>query len=998
MKRTVKEHAQMMKWLTRPRDVFPDPSSMDQASLTEELEPGALKDEMLKDFDPSQETYEEYLRRKRLGERPFNMAEGGQLVAPSVDGLRPGYQGKGHNRWNLSADRKKALNEAAKVSTDGKYTTYDSLPKDRQLRNKISKLADNIQAKKTIIVGDSEARSKMKKAERLKILSKKLRTDMSSKQLKWIATNSAYYTNPNIMIRDFKEHFNIRGDLGKAAIFKDKTTLSTGVLDVGKNQRKINLPLNKHGTPEFKWKPGTQNRLFKIAIAQNNKAAAKRINTALANVHEDLSALRKKVYTDKLTVEESLKLLKKRDLNALRDFDMLPGQGSRTGSIKHIMSETQGFNPEHYQSFRILLTPFSNIENIVSFLDNPVIAEEFGLNAKQVKQVQEGWKSVSQGTKQVGAFVDEIDNIIGKKKFRKMFGNVIFEHDLSKQFGKNWKFLPRDYLLRGQVANQAFNEMKLKVYDSPIADKIAKYEAAYTAKDFKTANRLEKEIKALHSEFNRITDGYMKGYNTSFKDGKFTWNPTDSSEFSKKMVHRYDNPNIAINEFKKVTMDLNKLGTARQTVEGVDIFSKQQIQSIKGYETNIKNLLDQLCPRGGSASGGRIGFNTAGAVLGSGANCGRKHMNKLIKNGTGTTAERNLIRQVIKAGFDFAKGTGKFAVNLLNPKEFLKLKNWVGGPAIALMGAVETADVADRWIRQGIPIKEALGEKWTKFLMPRSLQEYQVEGMEEANALSSPASKRYAKGIKLSNDLVRAYDQLEMLEAGEASKLRKTGDVERIAELKKLIRTKEKKYYDYLYQTDEKGNVLGDGELDFIKDHNEYRATTKKGRDFGLFKTSGRDFTDLGIFGGMNDWGTDKMSGLKVKRDYFPMYEIGTSKIPSEQELAFDATLAKEPFVRERLVPLPQLKDFKYQNKELPAQDRINLENALTEKGVLPPRTSLSEIPLPGGNTYDLLKDLTDDYNSIQKSTEARMYPAYSGSQFSEGGITTLRSKYEYKK
>ena len=30
------------------------------------------------------------------------------------------------------------------------------------------------------------------------------------------------------------------------------------------------------------------------------------------------------------------------------------------------------------------------------------------------------------------------------------------------------------------------------------------------------------------------------------------------------------------------------------------------------------------------------------------------------------------------------------------------------------------------------------------------------------------------------------------------------------------------------------------------------------------------------------------------------MYEIGTSKIPSEQELAFDATLAKEPFVRER--------------------------------------------------------------------------------------------------
>jgi len=46
--------------------------------LQDDLEPGPLKDELLKDFDPSQETYEEYLRRKNL-ERPFNMAEGGRI-------------------------------------------------------------------------------------------------------------------------------------------------------------------------------------------------------------------------------------------------------------------------------------------------------------------------------------------------------------------------------------------------------------------------------------------------------------------------------------------------------------------------------------------------------------------------------------------------------------------------------------------------------------------------------------------------------------------------------------------------------------------------------------------------------------------------------------------------------------------------------------------------------------------------------------------------------
>ena len=66
----------------------------DQASLADDLEPGALKDELLKDFDPSQETYEEYLQRKSL-ERPFNMADGGVIGKPG--GLveeNIGYYGK----------------------------------------------------------------------------------------------------------------------------------------------------------------------------------------------------------------------------------------------------------------------------------------------------------------------------------------------------------------------------------------------------------------------------------------------------------------------------------------------------------------------------------------------------------------------------------------------------------------------------------------------------------------------------------------------------------------------------------------------------------------------------------------------------------------------------------------------------------------------------------------------------------------------------------------
>ena len=62
--------------------------------LVDDLEPGSLKDELLKDFDPSQETYEEYLQRKNL-ERPFNMADGGRIgfyKAGFVKSNPPGQQ------------------------------------------------------------------------------------------------------------------------------------------------------------------------------------------------------------------------------------------------------------------------------------------------------------------------------------------------------------------------------------------------------------------------------------------------------------------------------------------------------------------------------------------------------------------------------------------------------------------------------------------------------------------------------------------------------------------------------------------------------------------------------------------------------------------------------------------------------------------------------------------------------------------------------------------
>ena len=87
----IHEYNQMMAYLTRPATPTETPDTRQQAasggriglalgterettdntqfaSLTDELQPGSLKDEMLKDYDPSQETYEEYLQGKSLEE------------------------------------------------------------------------------------------------------------------------------------------------------------------------------------------------------------------------------------------------------------------------------------------------------------------------------------------------------------------------------------------------------------------------------------------------------------------------------------------------------------------------------------------------------------------------------------------------------------------------------------------------------------------------------------------------------------------------------------------------------------------------------------------------------------------------------------------------------------------------------------------------------------------------------------------------------------------
>ena len=107
----IHEYNEMMSYLTRPavnRTGF-NQGTKKVAALVDDLEPGSLKDELLKDFDPSQETYEEYLRRKAL-ERQTSaqggvIGKGGMFQGEDM-GYRTGFGSKPGKKQRLGKPNK----------------------------------------------------------------------------------------------------------------------------------------------------------------------------------------------------------------------------------------------------------------------------------------------------------------------------------------------------------------------------------------------------------------------------------------------------------------------------------------------------------------------------------------------------------------------------------------------------------------------------------------------------------------------------------------------------------------------------------------------------------------------------------------------------------------------------------------------------------------------------------------------------------------------------
>ena len=427
--------------------------------------------------------------------------------------------------------------------------------------------------------------------------------------------------------------------------------------------------------------------------------------------------------------------------------------------------------------------------------------------------------------------------------------------------------------------------------------------------------------------------------------------------------------------------------------------STQQIDAIR---KDMETLLVKLCPRGGNASGGRIGFN-----LGSGAACGAKFLEEKLKDGKGTKVERRLMAEVISKG----AGIKNFLKGALNPLELLNPKNLIGPQAIALMGAFEVGDVTYDVINNNKPIKEALGDNWIlKYASPYNTQEEQVKALEAKNISGSPAMQTYMEKIKLQAEFEREYKKLEKLKKDTPSKNNPKVQ-ERIKEQQAVVDNLKNNWKQFVADktidvNGEKVVTLESGKQDFEQafgqiiekrqggeyvtadDKQSLIKTYIEGESEGKYINTGADWAnsgDLSHITGQHPYKYKMDLGKDQGRN------ISETEREARKLFPFETGSIKADYTK------PTYKDFNYKSKKLPTELRQQYEKWATEQGVLDPsyplKSSLSQLPMQDGSNF--LEMLTKDYNVSQKAEQASMYPGYGGTQepakYAEGGIANTR-------
>jgi len=417
-------------------------------------------------------------------------------------------------------------------------------------------------------------------------------------------------------------------------------------------------------------------------------------------------------------------------------------------------------------------------------------------------------------------------------------------------------------------------------------------------------------------------------------------------------------------------------GKELDLTEGLKIAKKKGAKipygTFKRLKDEINDAVGELSCGDKLAGGGRIKFS-------SGSSCnvrGRKILTDAVRNGINSIepSKQNLVKRILSGSADLVRG-------VLDPKEFFKLKNLIGFPAAVAAAVFDTAMVADDMIRKGQPFDEAAGNELLfgqLNLQPKVQEAKRV--LADSKSSLSPAAKKYAEmlvDIGEYNNTLQTKN-IPMKVAGMP------GDPEEQKMLQKKLDALDKKIF----------NTSTSGELDYLKEITERDAKDKAGSYVGE---------------GGNEYGYTRTNALYDDPDKTdaPSFFSGQLK-PSYGDLKQEP--GKLPEYETKMIPAYVSQNYKTMDEQPLSKGMIDLLTKYErKKGTISADQNLDDVYFmnerfiegpDGVSRKQKIKGLSplEEYELQNKFGQVLSQPGMKGAQFSEGGITTLRSKYDYKK
>jgi len=486
------------------------------------------------------------------------------------------------------------------------------------------------------------------------------------------------------------------------------------------------------------------------------------------------------------------------------------------------------------------------------------------------------------------------------------------------------------------------------------------YRSALESGDAKFIQNVEKLADDLGINIGKVKGKRIKDFGTSI---------IGESDFKKEIIENLKKQNVIADKVNP----MQKSGELKKRLLEIGVKKPKDYNIEKTTANVLKKLEAHGCK--GKAAGGRILFSN-GSPDGKITTCATKGITRFIddlRKGNYSKATLNIL-----------KGGGNLIKNIVNPMELLKLKNLIGPGAMGLMAAWEGGVITDDVIRQGTPLNESLANNWlTKAFLPYTKDYAKAKNLLETGKVPSNM-KKYVEDVVTFNEMLM---DMKGIQGRKDSRL--VDDSFGMIDGTSMYTKEQEQKEDEALMKKAKTlteNVFTPGtakalEMKSLQD--EMEATRMAKKEFSPVSFKKMFGIQDNAYGGLKDIRTPGYTGF----DY----------IPDEQPVD--------------LRPITY-QDAEYTDVKMP----VGLEQAYMNKLGLKPRDSLGNYFFKDGpkkkmvygerkqdfaeKPISILEELTDDYNAFQRHKEASKYPGYFGAneKFSEGGITGLRSKYEYKK